>query len=71
MLHKLLLWKTKKERSGRYPAYIIYHTDFSSCLKELIKLDLLYSNDEQQILDLLAAEIADNIQERLGRNLNK
>ncbi len=61
MLHKFLLWKTNKEQSGRYPAYIIYHTDFSSSRKELIKRDMLYSNDEQQISDLLAAEIADNV----------
>ena len=61
MLHKFLLWKTNKEQSGRYPAYIIYHTDFSSSRKELIKRDMLYSNDEQQIRDLLAAEIEDNI----------
>ena len=61
MLHKFLLWKTNKEQSGRYPAYIIYHTDFSSSRKELIKRDMLYSNDEQQIRDLLTAEIADNI----------
>ena len=61
MLHKFLLWRTNKEQSGRYPAYIIYHTDFSSSRKELIKRDMLYSNDEQQIRELLAAEIADNI----------
>ena len=61
MLHKFLLWKTNKEQSGRYPAYIIYHTDYSSGRKEMIKRDMLYSNDEQQIRDLLAAEIADNI----------
>ena len=61
MLHKFLLWKTNKEMSGRYPAYIIYHTDFSSGRKELIKRDMLYSNDEKQIRDLLASEIADNV----------
>ncbi len=61
MLHKFLLWKTNKEQSGSYPAYIIYHTDYSSARKEMIKRDMLYSNDEQQIRDLLAAEIADNI----------
>ena len=61
MLHKFLLWKTNKEQSGRYPAYIIFHTDFSSGRKEMIKRDMLYSNDEQQIRDLLAAEIADNV----------
>ncbi len=61
MLHKFLLWKTNKEQSGRYPAYIIYHTDYSSARKEMIKRDMLYSNDEQQIRDLLTAEIADNV----------
>ena len=61
MLHKFLLWKTNKEQTGRYPAYIIYHTDYSSARKEMIKRDMLYSNDEQQIRDLLTAEIADNI----------
>lgn len=61
MLHKFLLWKTNKEQSGRYPAYIIFHTDYSSARKEITKRDMLYSNDEQQIRDLLAAEIADNI----------
>lgn len=61
MLHKFLLWKTNKEQTGRYPAYIIYHTDFSSGRKEMIKRNMLYSNDEQQIRELLAAEIADNV----------
>ena len=61
MLHKFFLWKTNKERTGRYPAYIIYHTDFSSGRKEMIKRDMLYSNDKQQIHDLFAKELADNI----------
>ncbi len=61
MLHKFLLWKTNKEQTGRYPAYIIYHTDFSSGRKEMIKRDMLYSNDERQIHDLFATEIAGSI----------
>ena len=61
MLHKFLLWKTNKEQGGRYPAYIIYHTDYSSSSKEMIKRDMLYSIDEQQIRNLLAAEIAANV----------
>ena len=61
MLHKFLIWKTNKEQSGRYPAYVFYHTDFSSGRKEMIKRDMAYSCDEQQIRDILAAEIADNI----------
>lgn len=61
MLHKFLLWKTNKEQSGRYPAYIIYHTDYSSARKEMIKRDMMYSSDEQQIRELLANEIAANV----------
>ena len=61
MLHKFLLWKTNKEQTGRYPAYVFYHTDYSSGRKEMIKRDMAYSNDEKQIREILAAEIADNV----------
>lgn len=61
MLHKFLLWKTNKEQTGRYPAYVFYHTDYSSGRKEMIKRDMTYSNDEKQIREILAAEIADNV----------
>jgi hypothetical protein len=61
MLHKFLIWKTNKEASGRYPAYIFYHTDYSSGRKEMIKRDMAFSSDEEQIREILAAEIADNI----------
>ena len=61
MLHKFVVWKTNKEQSGRYPAYVFYHTDFSSGRKEMLKRDMAYSSDEQQIRDIFAAEIADNI----------
>ena len=61
MLHKFVVWKTNKEQSGRYPAYVFYHTDFSSGRKEMLKRDMAYSSDDQQIRDIFAAEIADNI----------
>ena len=61
MIHKFLIWKTNKEESGRYPAYIFYHTDFSSGRKEIIKRDMAFSSDEQQIREIMEAEIANNI----------
>lgn len=61
MLHKFLIWKTNKEESGRYPAYVFYHTDFSNSRKEMIKRDMAYSNDEQQIREIYEAEITDNV----------
>lgn len=61
MLHKFLIWKTNKERTGRYPAYIFFHTDYSSGRKDILKRDMSYSSDEQQIRDILATEMESNI----------
>ena len=61
MVHKFLLWKTNKESSGQYPAYVIYHTDFSSGRKEMIKRDMAYTSDEKQAREIFEAEIAANI----------
>ncbi len=61
MLHKFLIWKTNKETTGRYPAYVFYHTDYSSGRKEMIKRDMAYSCDEAQIRDIMEREIAANV----------
>ena len=61
MLHKFLIWKTNKERSGRYPAYIFFHTDYSSGRKDILKRDMSFSSDEQQIRSILAIEMESNI----------
>ena len=61
MLHKFLIWKTNKERTGRYPAYIFFHTDYSSGRKDILKRDMSYSSDEQQIRSILASEMESNI----------
>ena len=61
MLHKFLLWKTNKEASGRYPAYVFFHTDFSSGRKDMIKRDMAYSSDESQIRAIFDAEIEANV----------
>ena len=61
MLHKFLIWKTNKEQSGMYPAYIFYHTDYSSSRKEMIKRDMAFSSCEEQIREILVAEITENI----------
>lgn len=61
MLHKFLIWKTNKEQSGMYPAYIFYHTDYSSSRKEMIKRDMAFSSCEEQIREILATEITENI----------
>lgn len=61
MIHKFLVWKTNKEESGRYPAYIFYHTDYSSSRKEPLKRDMSWSSDEGQAMQFLDDAIAENI----------
>ena len=52
MLKRTLAATDKKNR---------YHTDYSSSRKEMIKRDMAFSSSEEQIREILAAEIADNI----------
>lgn len=61
MLHKFFLWKTNKEQTGRFPAYIVYHTDFSSGRKELIKRSMTYTSDPDQARMMYDTEIASNV----------
>lgn len=61
MVHKFLVWKTNKEESNVYPAYVLHHTDFSIGRKEQLKRDLRVSSSKGQIMELLDELIADNI----------
>lgn len=61
MLHKFLIWKTNKESTGRYPAYIFYHTDYSSGRKEILKRDMAYAPDEAGIRRIFEEEVLANI----------
>ena len=61
MLHKFLIWKTNKETTGRYPAYIFYHTDYSSGRKDILKRDMAYAPDEAGIRSIMEEEILANI----------
>ncbi|MBR3029669.1 MAG: hypothetical protein IKH93_00785 [Bacteroidales bacterium] len=61
MLHKFLIWKTNKEATSRYPAYIFYHTDYSSGRKDILKRDMAYAPDEAGIRSIFKEEILSNI----------
>ena len=61
MVRKFVLWKTNKESSGDYPAYVCYITDYSSTRKDMLKSDIKISNKLEQIETMFAAEIVENI----------
>ena len=49
MVRKFVLWKTNKEQSGNYPAYVFHYTDFSPSRKDMLKVDLKASSSKEQI----------------------
>lgn len=60
-VQKFLVWKTNKETTGRFPAYVFHHTDYCDGRKEPLARDLRISNDCNQIMalaeDLILAKI--------------
>ena len=61
MLHKFLIWRTNKSGTGLFPAYVFYHTDYSSSRKDMLKRDMAFSSTEEQIREIMANNIASNV----------
>lgn len=61
MIQKYVIWKTNKEDSGAFPAYVFHYTDFSVSRKEQLKRDIRVSSDKDQIFKLMDEFIADNV----------
>lgn len=61
MVQKYLVWKTNKEETGVFPAYVFHYTDFSVGRKEALKRDIRVSNSRQQIMDLCELSIEENV----------
>jgi hypothetical protein len=62
MIQKFITWKTNKETvDSRYPAYVMYYTNFSSGRKEPLQNDVRVSNSEAQIMEITEQFIKSNI----------
>ena len=61
MVRKFVVWKTNKENSGDFPAYVYHYTDFSPTRKDMLKKEVKVSSSKVQIEALLKTEISDNI----------
>lgn len=61
MVQKYVVWKTNKEQSGRFPAYVLHYTDFSAGRKEPLKRDIRVSSNKNQIMTLAEEFIATNV----------
>jgi len=61
MVLKFTGWKTNKEKTGEWPAYVLHITNFSSDRKERLQRDVNITNDRKQLDDLLKKAIEDNV----------
>ncbi len=62
MVQKFLVWKTNKEQEDqRFPAYVLYYTNFSSGRKDPLKRDIRISNDKKQIMALAKEFVESNV----------
>ena len=61
MVRKFVVWKTNKENSGEYPAYVYHYTDFSPTRKDMLKKEVKVSSSKAQIESYLKTEISENI----------
>ena len=61
MVRKFVIWKTNKEATGEYPAYVYHYTDFSPRRREMLKKEIKVSNSKKQIEEIFAAELAENV----------
>ena len=61
MVRKFVIWKTNKEDTGEYPAFVYHYTDFSPSRADVLKKDLKISNSKKQIEEIFNDEILKNI----------
>jgi len=61
-VRKFLLWKTNKEESGIYPAYVASYTDYSAGRASgELQIEVKVSHDKNQIYQIYQELITDNV----------
>lgn len=63
MMQKYLVWKTNKEDSGQYPAYVLHYTNYSSGRLEPLQREIRASSDEGQIMELYRGYLEENVKQ--------
>lgn len=61
MVQKFIVWKTNKEQTSRFPAYVLHHTDYNYWRQDTLKRNIRVSNSRDQIMQLLDDLIASSI----------
>ena len=61
LLQKYMVWRTNKERTGDYPAYVLYVADISTQRQTPLQRDVDVTDSAQQIRELLKNSMEKNL----------
>lgn len=61
MLQKYIIWKTNKEDSVDYPAYVLHYTNYSSNRQDILQREIKISDSYEQIHKLYEDYLKENI----------
>lgn len=67
MVQKYMVWKTNKEFSPDYPAYVLCYTNFSTERLEPLQREIKISNSEEQIMELHEKMLESNLKKGWDR----
>lgn len=60
-VRKFVVWKTNKEESNEFPAFVYHYTDYSPARKDPLKKEIKVSENLKQIEDILKLELEVNV----------
>ena len=60
-VRKFVVWKTNKEESKEFPAFVYHYTDYSPGRKEPLKKEIKISENQKEIEIVLKSELEDNV----------
>lgn len=66
-VRKFVAWKTNKEESLQYPAYVMVYTDYSPNRKEILDQEVKVASSEQELNEVFDAALIENIKKGWNR----
>jgi hypothetical protein len=60
-VRKLLVWKTNKEQTSKYPPYVVHWTDYSSTRKAPLAREVRLAPTEEQAMTIAEQMIVENV----------
>jgi len=66
-VRKFVVWKTNKEESNEFPAFVSHYTDYSPDRKDPLKKEIKISENQKEIEMVLKSELEDNVKKGWGK----